>query len=134
MAFEWGGYRGSTGTHVILSLEGLIGRKDDDYEGYHFEAGTIFTVNQWTNHLDPKEHEDPYTFIPDRYMNEYLYDGLQGHWGFGCGRRVCVGWNIAMRNMWIVFSRLIYCFDFIQDPVFSTSSDCLTARMPRLTR
>jgi hypothetical protein len=33
------------------------------------------------------------------------------------GRRVCVGWNVGLRNMYMVFSRLLYCFDFIQDSV-----------------
>jgi len=105
-------------------------RKDDEYEGYFFEAGTVFTVNQWANHLDPKEHEDPYTFNPDRYLDEHLYDGLQGHWGFGVGRRVCVGWSVAVRNMWMVFSRLLYCFDFIEDPVPNPPNELLISGTP----
>lgn len=28
-----------------------------------------------------------------------------------------MGWNIAHRNMFIVFARLLYCFDFFEDPV-----------------
>ena len=60
-------------------------RKDDEYEGYFFEKGTIFTTNSWANHLDSREHEDPYTFYPDRYLDEHLWDVLQGHWGFGVG-------------------------------------------------
>src|SRR5271170_6911941 len=52
-------------------------------------------------------------------MNEHVQDVLQGHLGFGSGRRVCVGWNVGWKNMFIVFSRLLYCFDFIEDPVLS---------------
>lgn len=33
------------------------------------------------------------------------------------GRRVCVGYIIAARNMYMVFSRLLYCFDFAEVPV-----------------
>ena len=33
------------------------------------------------------------------------------------GRRVCVGWNVAHRNMFIVFARILYCFDFFEDAV-----------------
>jgi hypothetical protein len=51
-------------------------------------------------------------------MNEHVKDPLQGQLGFGSGRRVCVGWNVGWKNMFIVFSRLLYCFDFIEDPVF----------------
>jgi len=57
----------------------------------------------------------------DRFMNEHVKDVLQGHLGWGAGRRVCVGWNVGLKNMFIVFSRLLYCFDFIEDPVISFS-------------
>jgi hypothetical protein len=50
-------------------------------------------------------------------MNEHVKDVLEGHTGFGMGRRVCVGWNVGYKNMFIVFSRLLYCLDFIEDPV-----------------
>jgi hypothetical protein len=32
---------------------------------------------------------------------------------------VDVGWNVAMRNTWIVFSQLLYCFGFVQVLIFS---------------
>jgi hypothetical protein len=63
-------------------------REDDEYERCHFEAGTFFIVNQRAYHLDPKELKDLYTFIPDRYLDDHLFDGLQGHWGFGVERHV----------------------------------------------
>jgi cytochrome P450 len=50
-------------------------------------------------------------------MGKDLNNALLGHWGFGPGRRVCVGWNVGQQNMWIATARLLYCFDFEQDPV-----------------
>jgi len=50
-------------------------------------------------------------------MNDHVLDVLQGHYGWGVGRRVCVGWNVGWKNMFITFSRMLYCFDFIEDPV-----------------
>lgn len=32
------------------------------------------------------------------------------------GRRLCVGYNVAASNLFIVIARLIYCFDIEQDP------------------
>lgn len=38
--------------------------KDDEYEGYKFPAGTIFTWNAWAIALDPREYKDPERFYP----------------------------------------------------------------------
>jgi cytochrome P450 len=102
--------------------------EDLEFEGYHFEKGTTITWNSWHISTNPKEFEDPLAFKPERYMNEHVYETLEGNWGFGAGitqlkvtltigRRVCVGYIIAARNMYMVFSRLLYCFDFAEDPV-----------------
>jgi hypothetical protein len=52
-----------------------------------------------------------------RFMNEHVKDVLQGHLGWGSGRRLCVGWNVGWKNMFITFSRMLYCFDFVEEPV-----------------
>jgi cytochrome P450 len=60
--------------------------KDDEYEGYKFPAGTIFTWNAWAIALDPKEYADPERFYPDRFLNDDLNHPLKGHWAFGPGK------------------------------------------------
>jgi len=102
--------------------------EDCEFEGYLLEKGTVVTINAWHIATSPEEYEDPLAFKPERFDNEHLWDTLQGNWGFGAGcgiwrprlpvgRRVCVGWNVAARNMFIVFARVLYCFDFEEDPV-----------------
>ena len=59
--------------------------KDDEYEGYKFPAGTVFTWNAWAIALDPREYEEPLRFWPERFLNEDLNNPLKGHWGFGPG-------------------------------------------------
>ncbi|GAB7349169.1 hypothetical protein MBLNU459_g8105t1 [Dothideomycetes sp. NU459] len=89
--------------------------KDDEYEGYKFPAGTVFTWNAWAISLSPEEYKDPERFFPDRFLNEDLDSALKGHWAFGPGRRVCVGWKVGEMNVWIAIARLLYCFDFTED-------------------
>ena len=105
--------------------------KDDEYEGYKFPAGTVFTWNAWAISLSEKEYDEPLKFKPERFLNKDLNNALQGHWAFGpgmppspnrrnltvVGRRVCVGWNVGQQNMFIATARLLYCFDFMEDPV-----------------
>ena len=90
--------------------------KDDEYEGYRFQAGTVFISNHFHIATNPEEHFEPRRFNPQRYMNEHVKDMFEGQLGFGSGRRICVGWNVGWKNMFIVFSRLLYCFDFGEDP------------------
>ncbi|PNS18823.1 3-hydroxyphenylacetate 6-hydroxylase [Sphaceloma murrayae] len=89
--------------------------KDDEYEGYKFPAGTIFTWNAWAIALDEREYEQPERFWPERFLDGELGNPLKGHWAFGPGRRVCVGWHVGDSNVWIAIARLLYCFDFEED-------------------
>ncbi|CZR68763.1 related to cytochrome P450 [Phialocephala subalpina] len=90
--------------------------QDDEYEGYKFPAGTMFTWNAYALALNENDYEDPERFMPERFMNKDLKNPLKGHWSFGTGRRVCVGYNVAQNNMWLAMACLIYCFDFAEDP------------------
>ncbi|KAL1896135.1 hypothetical protein Sste5346_004877 [Sporothrix stenoceras] len=57
--------------------------KDDEYEGYRFPAGTVFTWNAWAIALNPKEYPEPERFWPERFLNGDEENALKGHWAFG---------------------------------------------------
>lgn len=100
--------------------------KDDEYEGYKFPAGTVFTWNAWAIALNPEEYKQPERFWPERFINDDLNNALKGHWSFGPGRRVCPGWSVGESNVWIGIARLLYCFDFSQVPVsFYNKTMCI---------
>ena len=61
--------------------------QDDEYEGYKFPAGTLFTWNATAIAMDPREYEQPQRFWPERFLNDDLDQVLKGHWSFGPGKR-----------------------------------------------
>ncbi|KAJ5936000.1 hypothetical protein N7454_005298 [Penicillium verhagenii] len=103
--------------------------KDDEYEGYRFPKGTVFTWNAWAIALNPNEYEEPERFWPERFLNDDLENALKGHWAFGPGRRVCAGWKVGETNIWIAIARLLYCFDFKEVP----GEPIDTMRIPQLS-
>ncbi|EXJ58361.1 hypothetical protein A1O7_05786 [Cladophialophora yegresii CBS 114405] len=91
--------------------------EDDTYRDFVFEKGTIFVYNHFAISHNEEEYARNEEFLPERFLNEDLQELLKGHLGFGtAGRRVCPGWHVATRNMFIAFSRLLYCFDFQEVP------------------
>ncbi|KAK1753009.1 cytochrome [Echria macrotheca] len=83
--------------------------KDIEFEGYMFPAGVSFVINEVAV---ATECEEPDKFEPERWMDGHEMDILHGSWAFGGGRRVCVGYRLAQRSLFITISRLVQCFDF----------------------
>ncbi|KAH6972735.1 cytochrome P450 [Ilyonectria destructans] len=90
--------------------------QDDAYEGYRFPAGTLFTWNAYALSLNETDYKDAIRFMPERFLDKDLKSPLKGHWSFGTGRRVCVGYNVGANNVWIAAACLLYCFDIEEDP------------------
>ena len=69
--------------------------QDDEYEGYKFPKGTLFTWNSMAIALDEREYEQAERFWPERFLNKDLGDVRKGHWSFGPGKsllkRHCIG-------------------------------------------
>lgn len=72
----------------------------------------MVTYNHWAIANSPDEYEQPERFWPERFINDDLDKPLKGHLGFGAGRRVCVGNNVGVSNMFLALARLLYCFEF----------------------
>jgi cytochrome P450 len=83
------------------------------YHGFRIPAGTTIFINTWGMSHDPKTHERPEDFWPDRWMlqksdTERGIDDtdVRNHTWFGSGRRFCTGIHLAnnslVGNLWRV--------------------------------
>ena len=79
------------------------------YKGYHFPPGTNFLIN---NVASSKRFEEPERFWPERWLRVDESGSGNEFYGFGAGRRICVGYKLADQGLFLAFARLIYCYDY----------------------
>ncbi|KAF2237881.1 cytochrome P450 [Viridothelium virens] len=94
--------------------------KDDIYQGYFLQAGTVVHFNQWAIHRDPDLYPDPETFNPSRWLDPKYptyreplaeYPNLKNFSAFGFGRRFCPGHSIAERSLNLLVARIAWACD-----------------------
>ncbi|KAI7554428.1 hypothetical protein KC331_g554 [Hortaea werneckii] len=83
--------------------------EDLQFEGKVIPAGTSFLINSVGL---SNEFDDADDFKPERWIEGPKNDKIPNFWGFGGGRRICVGWKVAEQALFIAFARLLYCFEF----------------------
>lgn len=93
-----------------------------EYQGYVFPKGTNFLINTVAV---SQGCSDPERFVPERWIDDSRNELniLHNFWGFGAGRRICVGYKIAQHILFLAISQLIFCFDFAPVSVFSICSN-----------
>ncbi|KAJ4422965.1 hypothetical protein N0V82_002359 [Gnomoniopsis sp. IMI 355080] len=80
--------------------------KDVQYEGHFIPKGTTVYMNAEACNYDEELWDDPYTFRPERWLEKPDAPVFT----FGLGYRMCAGHLLAMRELYIVFMRLIASF------------------------
>ncbi|KAK1779565.1 cytochrome P450 [Copromyces sp. CBS 386.78] len=85
-----------------------------EFDGNFIPAGTCLLINSIAL---SNEFEDANKFKPERWLQGPPGSGktIPNFWGFGGGRRVCVGSKVAEQALFIIFARLLYCFELIPD-------------------
>lgn len=88
--------------------------EDMEFEGYCFPRGTEFLVN--TIAVCRSGHESPGVFRPERWLVESDSDWVavpQDLWqfAFSAGRRSCVGYRVAQKEMFLALARVLHCFE-----------------------
>jgi cytochrome P450 len=77
--------------------------------GWHYEPGVCLIANSYLVHHDPEIYPDPYTFRPERFLEEQ--PGTYTWIPFGGGRRRCLGASFAILEMKTVLREVLRRFD-----------------------
>ncbi|XP_076938553.1 cytochrome P450 93B2-like [Bidens hawaiensis] len=87
--------------------------------GYDIPADSLLFVNIWSIGRNPKYWENPLEFKPDRFLEGGVLKASLDIRGqnfqllpFGSGRRSCPGINMAMRQLPVMISALVQCFEW----------------------
>jgi cytochrome P450 len=77
--------------------------------GWDYEPGVSLVVNAYLMHHDAEIYPDPYTFRPERFLDEK--PGTYTWIPFGGGRRRCLGSSFALLEMKVVIAELVRRFE-----------------------
>lgn len=79
-----------------------------EFDGHFIPAGTNLLINSIAL---SNEFDNAHEFKPERWIDGDEARTTNNFWGFGGGRRICVGWKVGEQALFIAFARLIYCFE-----------------------
>ncbi|KAF8511560.1 cytochrome P450 [Hysterangium stoloniferum] len=89
-----------------------VSEADDEYKGYK-ASRTMVIACIWTLHHNENVYPDPYTFSPERFIEQAQNESIQsstlsdGHYGYG----KCPGHYLASKSLWIAMARMLWAFD-----------------------
>ncbi|MGE7668785.1 cytochrome P450 [Peribacillus sp. NPDC097077] len=86
----------------------VISRKaaeDVSIGNYHFKKGEMFLLSSYVMHHNPEYFDQPESFIPERFENNYLKTIPPfAYFPFGGGPRVCIGNHFALMEAVLVLA------------------------------
>ncbi|KAL2811621.1 cytochrome P450 [Aspergillus granulosus] len=112
-----------------------VSTKDIIYNGQRISKGARLHLNAWAISHDPKRHEDPDRFWPERYTHDSTTTmqsinspdvTKRDHFAFGAGRRICPGYHVAERSLAISIMRILWAFEIKWAPGTQLPVDPLT--------
>src|SRR5215210_5922718 len=93
----------------------VVGREataECEVGGYQMAAGTTALMSQWVMHRDPRYHEDPQRFDPDRWIAGYEEVLPRfAYFPFGGGPRQCIGASFAMTEVRLILATVAQRFE-----------------------
>ncbi len=90
---------------VLPNVAPRLVAKPIEVGGWTYEPGCSLVANGYLIHHDPEIYPDPYSFRPERFLEEP--PGTYTWIPFGGGRRRCIGASFALLEMKIVLRALL---------------------------
>lgn len=93
-------------------------RDPDRYALFHGMYGSMpaprrarsltMSKNMWAANHDPTHFKSPLEFVPERFVG--IPEAGTQHFAYGAGSRICAGNQLANRQLYVIFTRLILAF------------------------
>ena len=102
---------------VVTGME-RIALHDHDLAGIKIKKGTVLMACHSANHLDPRFHDKPNNYSPDRWLNpssktlETIKTYPASFIPFSMGARTCIGQHLAMGETRIIISLFLRKFKY----------------------
>jgi len=90
------------------------------YKNHVIPKGTVLITNTSFLHFDPNRYDNPFDFMPERFLNHQLYSSeyaamsdpyARDHFTFSTGRRVCPGARLAENSLDIALAGMLWAFE-----------------------
>lgn len=99
-----------------------VNEEGAEIRGYKVPKNTVILSLIWDIHQDPRYWENPTEFQPSRFINaEGRTFRPENFMPFGTGRRICLGDQMAMMELFTAFSALLLRYNF--KPSFEAQID-----------
>jgi cytochrome P450 family 2 subfamily U polypeptide 1 len=108
--------------------------EDVDFNGYQIPKDTVVFLNIWAVLFDEKLFSDPFTFRPERFINERgQFVKHEAVIPFSLGKRFCLGEPLARMELFLYFTTLLQKFNFVnpEDQVLSDEAVISSVRAPK---
>ncbi|ANY68394.1 cytochrome P450 [Paenibacillus sp. BIHB 4019] len=113
----------------IISRETL---QDVELGGFHIPKGTEVSMSQWVMHRHPRYFEDPLSFMPERWENDFEKRlSKYVYFPFGGGPRFCIGNNFALMEAVLLLAAIVQRFEIVPSAHFEVIPEASITLRPK---
>ncbi|KAJ3545114.1 hypothetical protein NM208_g2676 [Fusarium decemcellulare] len=80
--------------------------------GHYIPPGTTVGVDNWSVFRDPRNFQDPDSFLPERWLDETSEDNKDAFQPFSLGPHACIGMHLAYLEMKIILAKMAWMYDW----------------------
>ncbi|RPB00818.1 cytochrome P450 [Choiromyces venosus 120613-1] len=80
-------------------------------DGIYIPKGVELSTSSWTTCRSPENFHSPEEFKPERWLDPECTDKKQASQPFSLGSRVCIGRNLALKEIRLLLSKMFWVYD-----------------------